>query len=272
MKISNSKEEVIKLKKDSIRFLNNTLEYYINNDNLKKAQLISKWTKEFSNYVRFEEKFNPTRNIAYKRGDIVKINFGFNIGSELGGVHYAVVVDNDNKHSANTLVVIPMSSDKPNSRISPHDLPIGSEFYNTLKANVTQKHKSNALEAERITDLLKVLFKTLLSLQEASQSNTFSIPQTTILELENQVNALKEEANELKEKNLFVEKSLTELELMKTGSILKIDQIRAISKMRIWDPKHTQDILYGIHLSDSTMEKVSQKIIELFTHRYIKSN
>lgn len=266
MKISDSREEVIALKKDSIRFLNNTLEYYINNGNLRKAQLISKWIKEFSNYVRFEEKFNPTRNIAYKRGDIVKVNFGFNVGSELGGVHYAVVVENENRHYANTLVVIPMSSVKSDSKIHPHDLLIGSEFYSTLKTSVEAKHKANVLETKRISHLLEVLQKTLIPLQDASQLNGTSISAATILELKTQAATLKKEQDELSEKNSFVDKSLTELELMKTGSVLKVKQIRAISKLRIWDPKRTQDILYGIHLSDNTMDKVNRKIIELFTH------
>ena len=43
-----------------------------------------------------------------------------------------------------------------------------------------------------------------------------------------------------------------------------VEQIRAISKMRIWDPKNTSGILYGIRLSDSTMDKINAKIKELF--------
>ena len=37
-------------------------------------------------------------------------NFGFNVGSELGGAHYAVVVENNNNNASNTLVVVPLSS------------------------------------------------------------------------------------------------------------------------------------------------------------------
>ena len=85
------KEDVIQNKKAAIRSLNNLLELYINDPSkkhLKKANLISYWIKDYVRFINFEEKFDPTKNIAYKRGNIVKLNFGFNIGSEYGGLHY----------------------------------------------------------------------------------------------------------------------------------------------------------------------------------------
>ena len=52
------------------------------------------------------------KSIAYKRGDIVKLNFGFNIGSEYGGLHYAIVINNKNPHSSSVVTVIPLTSQK----------------------------------------------------------------------------------------------------------------------------------------------------------------
>ena len=60
--------------------------------------------------VGFEKSFVPAKLKYYKRGDIVLAHFGFNVGSELGGTHYAVVVENDNNNASNTLVVVPLSS------------------------------------------------------------------------------------------------------------------------------------------------------------------
>ena len=116
------KEEVIMNKKKSIVQLNNLLESYISNDKtLRKADLISKWLKDYVNYLQFEEVFDPKRNIAYKQGNIVKINLGFNLGSELGGVHYAIVIDNNNKHSSDTITVLPLSSIKENGKVYERD-------------------------------------------------------------------------------------------------------------------------------------------------------
>lgn len=70
-------------------------------------------TKDYVKYISFEDKFKPTRNISYKRGNIIKVNFGFNIGSEQGGLHYAVVLDKKNDHHSPVITVIPLTSVKP---------------------------------------------------------------------------------------------------------------------------------------------------------------
>lgn len=108
-----TKEDVIQNKKEAIRSLNKLIESYINDPSdkhLKKAHLISFWLKDYVRFLNFEEEFDHTRNIAYKRGNIVKLNFGFNIGSEYGGLHYAVVLDNKNDHNSPVLTVIPLTS------------------------------------------------------------------------------------------------------------------------------------------------------------------
>ena len=86
-----TKENVIQNKKEAIKSLNKLLEQYINDSStihLKKANLISYWIKDYVRLIDFEEKFEPTKNIEYNSGNVVKINFGFNIGSEYGGLHY----------------------------------------------------------------------------------------------------------------------------------------------------------------------------------------
>lgn len=91
-----TKEDVIQNKKKAIRSMNNILEALINdssNKHLKKADLISYWLQSYAEFIRFEEKFNPSKLLAYTRGDIIRVNFGFRVGAELGGLHYAVVLD-----------------------------------------------------------------------------------------------------------------------------------------------------------------------------------
>lgn len=256
MKTDNSIQDIIKHKKNSIRLLNNTLEYYLSegeHQNLKKAQLISKWILEFSNFIRFEDNFDPKKNIAYKRGDIIKVNFGFNIGSELGGVHYAVVIDNNNRHSSDTLVVIPLSSYKIEKNIYERDLFIGSEFFSLM----VSRNKKLIDDAEKSRDeLIKII--SVLKNTNASETNSDELNKL-ILDFDKQKSIFEKKIEASK-------KCLDEVTMMKEGSIVKIEQIRTISKMRIWDPKKTRDILYGIHLSDSTMNKINDKMKELFIH------
>lgn len=61
-----SKQEIIKNKKKSIIQLNDLLESYISDkEKLRKADLLSKWLKDYVNYLKFEDIFDPKRNISY---------------------------------------------------------------------------------------------------------------------------------------------------------------------------------------------------------------
>ena len=51
---------------------------------------------------------------------------------------------------------------------------------------------------------------------------------------------------------------------MKEGSIAKVEQITTISKQRIYDPKKNADVLSGIRFSDAAMDKINEKIKELY--------
>ena len=51
--------------------------------------------------------------ILYKRGNVVWIDFGFNIGNEFGGIHPAVIL----KNFDNDLFVVPISSKKPHEYV-----------------------------------------------------------------------------------------------------------------------------------------------------------
>lgn len=52
---------------------------------------------------------------------------------------------------------------------------------------------------------------------------------------------------------------------MKKGSIAIVNQITTVSKMRIYDPKTSSGVLAGITLSQEQMNKINDKIKELYT-------
>ncbi len=52
---------------------------------------------------------------------------------------------------------------------------------------------------------------------------------------------------------------------MKRGSIALVNQITTISKIRIYDPKTTKDILSGITLSNDGLDKIDKEIIRKYT-------
>lgn len=75
----------------------------------KRGTIFIDWLKTNNNYLVWEENFNPNYLRAYKRAEIVLAHFGFNVGAEYGGMHYAVVVKDSSKSNPNVNVV-PLSS------------------------------------------------------------------------------------------------------------------------------------------------------------------
>ena len=74
-------EELSKLKKRSLESMEGLLNELIKSETVnlqKKASLLSYWISSYSGYIRQEEAFDPTKMKSYKRGDIIKLDFGFN--------------------------------------------------------------------------------------------------------------------------------------------------------------------------------------------------
>lgn len=115
------------------------LKVYLNNlsiGNEKKAELISYWLRKYIYYLKQEETFIPSRNPDYKKGDIVRANLGFNIGSEHGGRHYAIILDNNNNPNNPVVTIIPLSSYK-GKPIRNSEVYLGDNIYNSLKIKVS---------------------------------------------------------------------------------------------------------------------------------------
>lgn len=251
-----TKDEAIAFKKKSFKKLNALLESFINKplptsasdtDYTKKAALISKWLEQYVNYISFENKFDPSKNISYQRGDIVFVNFGFGVGSEFGGNHYAVVLDKDNKHNASSITVIPLSSYKDNKDVYKRDVYLGNELYEKMNLKLKTSLMNMTNELANITLMLNLL-------ADASSTEETERLQR---ELSTKQNSIKSEIKDAKR----VQKELANL---KEGSIAKIEQIRTISKMRIYNPKNKRDPLYGIRFSEESMKKLNLKLKELY--------
>ena len=71
-------------------------------------------------------------------------------------------------------------------------------------------------------------------------------------------------SSENKEKIINLEKIEKEIAQMKEGSIALINQITTISKIRIYDPKNSNGVLSGITLSQAQMEKINEKVKDLY--------
>jgi len=209
-----NKEDVIKNKNEAVQMMEDYLEHCLSIDdiNIKKANLIAYWQKDYINYLKEEEIFNPIKLKTYERGDVIKANLGFNIGSELGGLHYCVVIDKKNNRKSPVITVIPLSSKKKDT-INKNSIFLGNDIYNKLS------------------------------------KKSYSLLQNS-----------KEHMENIK----LAEKINKEVQKMKYGSIAIINQIRVISKQRIYDPKTEFDILNGIKLSDENLNLIDNKMKKMF--------
>lgn len=263
-----TKEEIKSHKNKSLSdlsvFLDKLIDSGIPSDS-KRADLISYWLKDFQRYISQENTFNASKIKAYKRGDVIKVNLGFNIGSEQGGLRYAIVLDKDNKHNAKTITVIPLTSQKEEKNVYERDVELGRELYNRLKS----KYDSSLDEITKKRSAYQKNLQTATSLLNALSNIKFNESENPTLELaisqtKEMIDASGEAISFLSEEENNLEKIKSELHKMKDGSIAKIEQITTISKQRIFDPKGSMDVLSGIRFSNSAMDKINEKIKELY--------
>lgn len=274
-----TKDDVIQNKKEAIKALNKMLEHFINDrsdKHLKKAHLISYWLKDYVQMLEFEEIFDPTKNISYKRGNIVKLNFGFNIGSEYGGLHYAVVLDKKNDHNSPVLTVLPLTSIKNNKSVHPNSVELGNDIYRMLKIKYDTISKS-LKEEEQDLQKTRRLFDAFISMAENSLKDMGQCSEDSDEYIQKLANTqkyidtatkLKEDLEQKslhnKEQQEYLKKIGREISQMKEGSIALINQITTVSKLRIFDPRNLKGVLANVSLSEENMEKINQKVKDLY--------
>ena len=117
--------------KDKIDVACNNFKEVYHSDNPKFSKL-DEWLEKESNV--FVEEITPAihRNtyFKYQRGQILKIDFGVNIGSELSHTHFAIVLNDDDNILADNITVLPISSKKGYKRV-----PLGNILNNMYSKN-----------------------------------------------------------------------------------------------------------------------------------------
>ncbi len=223
------------LKNNSILHKNNSLNRldlsfmkHIELSEFKKSELLAYWIYDYSVYHDEERTFDISKSGVFSRGDIIKVNLGFNIGNELGGLHYCVVLTKYDNIRNGTLNVIPLTSKKENKKYSSSCINLGNELYNIFQEKI-QKEKQNLQE-------------TLKHLQEIKD---IPINIKTMIE----------------EKKKYIEKMDNEVSKMKQDSIALISQITTISKQRI-----LKDIIRrNVKLSKESLDLIDKQILKYFT-------
>lgn len=235
MRENKSIDIIIKHKNEALSKLENLIDRFIDTDP-SKADKFSYWLEDYSAFLDKESNFNPKSLIRYKRGSIIKAHLGFNIGSEEGGLHYCVVLDNNNDFGSPVVTVVPLTSMKYQGRqMRKGEVDIGDEIYTNL---LTKFKKSYAEIGERISRL-----------QESANAG-IEPDKRAIMSANKDLGAVRQ-----------VQKELSK---MKFGSIALVGQITTISKIRIVMPKTKHDPLSGIRISDKALDNIDKEICKLF--------
>ena len=148
MSKTKSTDELHSHKKQALQnvedYLNKLIASEDSHDN-GKADKLCYWLKDWMTFLDFEKSFSPMSLRRYKRGEIVKVHLGFNVGSEEGGLHYAVVLDKNNAKSSPVITIIPLTSVKPHTdvtKLKNGSIFLGNELFAMLKSKISSETKN----------------------------------------------------------------------------------------------------------------------------------
>lgn len=226
----------------------------------KRQRILAYWIRDYVRFLEQEPNFNYSKLVRYKRGSIVKAHLGYRIGSEEGGLHYAVVLDIHNSPKSPTVTVIPLTSLKPSTDIQqlhPSKLFLGDEIYQAL----TKKLKSTQTEMLQMKSNLEAKISILEKNPLDSSSPDFNI---LLMERRSELVVLRQQLTLLATKEKYASKMETEISRMKRGSIALVGQVTTISKIRVYDPLYPSDTLTNLRLSDKALDQLDNKLKELF--------
>jgi hypothetical protein len=193
------------------------------------AKKLVYWINDWSyKYIPNEKRFDYESLIYYKRGNIVKAELGFKIGSEDGGLHYCLVVENNNAKTNKTIMVIPLTSlDESKGE---EDIDKANEVY-----------------------IGKAIFKNEI---EATQQALEAL----LIERE-------KESADICKIDKKIKRAKKELDNYKKATVAKVNQMCALSKMRIVHPKSKGDALYGFKVDPTKLDEIDKKIMVLYTRQ-----
>ena len=222
------KNDVILHKDNSLNRLDLSFLKHIELREYKKSELLAYWIHDYAIYHDAERDFDVTKSGVFHRGDIIKVNLGFNIGNELGGLHYCVVLNKKDNPKNGVLNIVPLTSKKENKKYPKSCVNLGNELYNILNQNI---------EKENLR-LNKLLIK-LNDLEEIPKAIQESISKEM-----RYINQLSKSINKYKKE-----------------SIVLINQITTISKQRLF----YDVVLKNVRLSNESLDLIDTQIIKFFT-------
>ena len=195
----------------------------------------------------------------YKKGTIVMIDFGVNIGNELSNHHFGIVLTKGDNKRNGILTVLPLSS-----KFSKHYLKLEDELFKTITADLRKKVleiNNESTELESIVADTQALVngeeKTITIKHKNGQEEVTN-------EITSIIHYIDERLEESKNKLTRFQKVLDKYSKYDNDTYVCVKNIQTISKCRIitindLDPSGC------IRLSKSTMDRIDRELINIYT-------
>lgn len=152
----------------------------IKNTNTKKFEKLDEWLLREANLFLKETqlKLRNENKYKYKRGTIIKVDFGVKIGSELCHTHFAIVLSVNDNINNDSLLVIPLTSKSGNDKV-----PLGNLIKNIITKELHKLSLKKNLNSDNILEIKKLEedYKKYNNLSYASVSQITTISKKRII-------------------------------------------------------------------------------------------
>ena len=228
--------------------------------NNNKFRFLPNWLEKESNLFLSETQNTSKSYNVLKRGSLIFVDFGINIGSELSNRHWAVVLNKNDSPKSRNLTVLPISSKE-------------KKFSVMIDEVIQQKSKRFLLPIlDKIGfDYFSIIHYALTEITPFDLGSAEEIYQEFLIQYGDAYNS--ESAKEIYDNGAGMEKvektnrKLKDLvnhyQRFNKISYAKCDQIKTISKDRIIYINEL-DPCGKIKVSDETLDRIDEKLKELY--------
>lgn len=252
---------------------------------ISEFKFLPNWNLEKANYLDKNESYATQNKKIYPKGSIVFINFGINVGCEMSGRHFGIVLNNFDNSKNDVLTIIPLSSKEKRFYIALEETISNQGFTaienekNTLKEIISSSGKIELFKIIEqlksinpnvpIEDIIKTVEKNFNSYLDKTNSEPVHLDKD---ELENSIRLIntysqkmhigknpdlnmiqKTIIKSIKQLDIFVNK----LSKYKDTSYASVSQIQTISKQRVIKFSKNDPI---IQVTDPTLTLLENEI------------
>lgn len=138
----------------------------------KKYQYLHNWTLQKSIYLLNDISAYKGNKKMYRRGAIVSVDLGVNVGTELSGNHFAIVLNKNDSPKNDKLTIIPLTS-----HFHPHTVKLDNTIRDSSIANFKLKF---CIQGALLYALEVIKSKAINDIRHKLDSNTVNFAENTL--------------------------------------------------------------------------------------------